>query len=100
RRFQIRRAADAATLARARVDYVCINLGSGRATRMPEVFARAYVVTAALPPRGAGGKKAAGDSCPIKLKLKRANSCGLLMLRLTTPGKLPLRWVRSVRIEA
>ena len=46
RRFQIRRASDAATLARARVDYVCINLDSGRATRMPEIFARAYVVTA------------------------------------------------------
>ena len=46
RRFQIRRASDGATLARARVDYVCINLDSGRATRMPEMFARAYVVTA------------------------------------------------------
>ena len=46
RRFQIRRASDGATLARARVDYVCINLDSGRAARMPEMFARAYVVTA------------------------------------------------------
>lgn len=46
RRFQIRRASDGATLARARIDYVCINLDSGRATRMPELFARAYVVTA------------------------------------------------------
>ena len=46
RRFQIRRVADGATLARARIDYVCINLDSGRAVRMPEVFARAYVVTA------------------------------------------------------
>jgi len=46
RRFQIKRAADGATLARARIDYVCINLDSGRAARMPEVFARAYVVTA------------------------------------------------------
>jgi acyl-CoA thioester hydrolase len=45
RRFQIRRAADDATLARARVDYVCINLDSGRATRMPELFARAYAVS-------------------------------------------------------
>jgi len=45
RRFQIRRASDGATLARARVDYVCINLDSGRATRMPQMFARAYVVT-------------------------------------------------------
>ena len=46
RRFQIRRASDGATLARARVDYVCINLDSGRAARMPEMFARAYVVSA------------------------------------------------------
>jgi acyl-CoA thioester hydrolase len=46
RRFQIRRVADGATLARARIDYVCINLDTGRAARMPEPFARAYVVTA------------------------------------------------------
>jgi acyl-CoA thioester hydrolase len=42
RRFQIRRAADGETLARARIDYVCINLDSGRAARMPESFQRAY----------------------------------------------------------
>ncbi len=47
RRFQIRRRADGATLARARIDYVCINLDSGRAARMPALFARAYIVTAA-----------------------------------------------------
>jgi acyl-CoA thioester hydrolase len=46
RHFQIRRVTDAATLARARIDYVCINLDTGRATRMPELFARAYVATA------------------------------------------------------
>ncbi len=46
RRFQIRRLPDGATLARARIDYVCINLDSGRAARMPELFARAYGVTA------------------------------------------------------
>ena len=45
RRFQIRRVADGATLARARIDYVCINLDSGRAARMPQLFARAYVAT-------------------------------------------------------
>ena len=45
RRFQIKRAADGVTLARARIDYVCINLDSGRAVRMPELFARAYVAT-------------------------------------------------------
>src|SRR5580704_18452190 len=32
RRFQIVHAASGATLARARIDYVCINLDSGRAT--------------------------------------------------------------------
>jgi acyl-CoA thioester hydrolase len=46
--FQIVRVADAATLARARADYVCINLDSGRATRMPDEFARAYVVSNTL----------------------------------------------------
>jgi acyl-CoA thioester hydrolase len=45
RRFQLRRVSDGATLARARVDYVCINLDSGRATRMPAEFSRAYVVS-------------------------------------------------------
>ncbi|HWZ62370.1 MAG TPA: thioesterase family protein [Steroidobacteraceae bacterium] len=45
RRFQVRRAADGAPLARALTEYVCINLDSGRATRMPELFSRAYVVT-------------------------------------------------------
>jgi acyl-CoA thioester hydrolase len=49
RRFQIRRVSDGATLARARVDYVCINLDSGRATRMPETFARAYIATVRSP---------------------------------------------------
>ena len=47
RRFQVRRAPTAPTLARARIDYVCINLDTGRAARMPESFARAYVPTAA-----------------------------------------------------
>jgi acyl-CoA thioester hydrolase len=46
RRFQIGRSADGHTLARARIDYVCINLDSGRAARMPALFAHAYVVTA------------------------------------------------------
>ena len=46
RRFEVQRAADGATLARARTEYVCINLDSGRAVRMPELFARAYVATA------------------------------------------------------
>ena len=46
RRFQIRRATDGETLSRARIDYVCINLDSGRAVRMPESFRNAYIVTA------------------------------------------------------
>lgn len=46
RRFQVQRATDGQTLARARIDYVCINLDSGRAVRMPQSFARAYVVSA------------------------------------------------------
>jgi acyl-CoA thioester hydrolase len=45
RRFQVRRAPEAQTLARARTDYVCINLDSGRATRMPASFSLAYVTT-------------------------------------------------------
>jgi acyl-CoA thioester hydrolase len=47
RRFQVRRAPDGETLARARTDYVCINLDSGRACRMPESFTHSYVITAA-----------------------------------------------------
>jgi acyl-CoA thioester hydrolase len=45
RRFQVMRAADGSTLARARTEYVCINLDSGRAVRMPELFARSYQPT-------------------------------------------------------
>jgi acyl-CoA thioester hydrolase len=46
RRFQVRRAPEPQTLARARTDYVCINLDSGRAARMPVSFSLAYVTTA------------------------------------------------------
>jgi acyl-CoA thioester hydrolase len=52
RRFQVRRAPNGETLARARTDYVCINLDSGRACRMPESFAKAYVPTAGSGHRG------------------------------------------------
>lgn len=45
RRFQVLRAGDGRTLARALTEYVCINLDSGRAVRMPEAFTRAYVAT-------------------------------------------------------
>jgi acyl-CoA thioester hydrolase len=47
RRFQLRRVSDGETLARAKVEYVCINLDTGRATRMPPQFSQAYVVTGA-----------------------------------------------------
>lgn len=42
RRFHITRAADGAVLARALTTYVCLNLDTGRAARMPEEFTRAY----------------------------------------------------------
>jgi len=43
RRFQIRRKVDGATLVRALIHYVCIDLQTGRAKRMPEEFTK-YVV--------------------------------------------------------
>ncbi len=47
RRFQVRRSGTPGELlARARTDYVCINLDTGRAARMPDLFQRAYVCTA------------------------------------------------------
>lgn len=49
RRFQVRRAPDGDTLARARTDYVCINLDTGRAARMPEAFSRSYVTNGSVP---------------------------------------------------
>lgn len=49
RRFQVRRAADGETLARARTDYVCINLDTGRAARMPDAFQRSYRITLLTP---------------------------------------------------
>ena len=45
RRFQLRHATDGGTLARAITQYVCLNLDTGRATRMPPEFAAAYVAT-------------------------------------------------------
>jgi acyl-CoA thioester hydrolase len=38
RRFQIRRASDGQTLVRALIHYVCIDLQTGRAKRMPLEF--------------------------------------------------------------
>ena len=45
RHFQVRRSPDGESLARARIAYVCINLDSGRASRMPAAFTAAYVPT-------------------------------------------------------
>jgi acyl-CoA thioester hydrolase len=43
RRFQIVRPADEATLARAEIEYACIELSSGRPTRWPTEFKESYV---------------------------------------------------------
>jgi acyl-CoA thioester hydrolase len=47
RRFQVRRKADGETLLRALLHYVCIDLGSGRAKRMPVEFTN-YAVSPAV----------------------------------------------------
>lgn len=44
RRFQIVREGDSATLVRADLDYVCINLDTGAPCRMPPPFVQGYVV--------------------------------------------------------
>jgi acyl-CoA thioester hydrolase len=46
RRFQVRRVRDGVTLTRARTDYVCVNLDTGQAVRMPVEFRVHYLVTA------------------------------------------------------
>lgn len=43
RRFQIKRKSDDVTLARAEVEYACIELSSGRPTRWPPEFRERYV---------------------------------------------------------
>jgi acyl-CoA thioester hydrolase len=45
RRFQLRHADTGETLARAVTRYVCLNLASGRAARMPPEFLATYVPT-------------------------------------------------------
>src|SRR5271170_2339946 len=42
RRFQVRRETDDATLARAEIEYACIELSSGRPSRWPPVFRERY----------------------------------------------------------
>jgi acyl-CoA thioester hydrolase len=48
RRFQVRRASDAATLARAEIEYACIQLSTGRPTRWPPEFRTHYVALDAV----------------------------------------------------
>jgi acyl-CoA thioester hydrolase len=43
RRFQIKRVTDDITLARAEIEYACIELSSGRPTRWPPEFRERYV---------------------------------------------------------
>jgi acyl-CoA thioester hydrolase len=43
--FQVLRTGDGVTLARARIDYVCIDLDSGRPARFPAEFVRRYAPT-------------------------------------------------------
>ena len=43
RRFQVRRKSDGETLLRALIHYVCIDLQTGRAKRMPPEFTKYYV---------------------------------------------------------
>ena len=46
RRFQARRLGDGITLSRAEIEYVCIELSSGRPTRWPAEFHDRYAVAA------------------------------------------------------
>ncbi len=46
RRFQVRRAADGTTLVRAEIEYVCIELSSGRPLRAPAEFRERYAALA------------------------------------------------------
>ena len=43
RRFQVRRDSDGATLARAEIDYACLDLSSGKPTRWPPEFRERYI---------------------------------------------------------
>lgn len=48
RRFQVRRAVDGVTLARAQIEYACIELSSGRPVRWPPEFKQRYVSETAV----------------------------------------------------
>lgn len=49
RRFQVKRPADGATLARAEIEYVCLQLSTGRPVRAPAEFTARYAPLAGLP---------------------------------------------------
>ncbi|MDF1686511.1 MAG: acyl-CoA thioester hydrolase [Parvibaculaceae bacterium] len=49
RRFQMVNAHTGKTLLRGSSDFVCINIDSGKATRMPKEFINAYALTADVP---------------------------------------------------
>jgi acyl-CoA thioester hydrolase len=49
RRFQLIAPLRGLTLLRGEIDYVCLNLDSGRPVRMPAEFAAGYAVTIAAP---------------------------------------------------
>jgi len=44
RRFQVLRDSDGATLARAEIEYACVELSTGRPARWPPVFLERYIV--------------------------------------------------------
>ena len=46
RRFEVRRPADGATLARAEIEYACLELSSGRPARWPPEFRERYLCLA------------------------------------------------------
>ena len=48
RRFQVRRVADGETLVRAEIEYVCIELSTGRPMRAPAEFRERYVALPAV----------------------------------------------------
>jgi acyl-CoA thioester hydrolase len=48
RRFQVRRSADSETLARAEIEYACIELSTGRPARWPPEFRERYVALEAV----------------------------------------------------
>jgi acyl-CoA thioester hydrolase len=48
RRFQVLRDSDGTTLARAEIEYACVELSTGRPARWPAAFLERYVVTDAV----------------------------------------------------